>query len=170
MYVILTACSTIPELWALYISHRTSSGDKSSMPGMHGFSLIGAKHDNNHCPPFSAISISFATNTLVFKIKINRIYYICYQKNLFINYLRQIFVIVIRISFSIISYYRTNNVNVLMSEKNNYAFISYQNLCDRIDNTVQIDNSLADSIYKQPSCIRFNVFNLIMKISSHCIW
>lgn len=115
--MILTACSTIPELWALYISHRTSSGDKSSMPGMHGFSLIGAKHDNNHCPPFSAISISFATNTLVFKIKINRIYHICYQKNLFINYLRQIFVIVVRISFSIISYYRTNNVNVLMSVK-----------------------------------------------------
>lgn len=112
VYVILTACSTIPELWALYISHRTSSGDKSSMPGMHGFSLIGAKHDNNHCPPFSAISISFATNTLNFKIKINRIFRIYYQTNLF--YLHQIFVIIVRISFGIIPYYRTN---VLMSEK-----------------------------------------------------
>lgn len=112
VYMILTACSTIPELWALYISHRTSSGDKSSMPGMHGFSLIGAKHDNNHCPPFSAISISFATNTLNFKIKINRIFRIYYQTNLF--YLRQIFVIIVRISFGIIPYYRTN---VLMSEK-----------------------------------------------------
>ena len=45
-------------------------------------------------------------------------------------------------------------------------FISYQKyLYVRIGNIVQIDNFLVDNIYKQPYCMRFNLFDLVMY---HC--